>query len=349
MREPQGIPEERLRTCLQDQYDLYPTVLEFLPLGLDSHAGVYRVVSEQGATSLLKVTSRALYEPRCLVPRYLRDQGVTSVVAPLPTRSGTLWTHLEQWVVTLYPFIKGETSWAGMTDDQWRRVGSTFKRIHQTVVPRYGFESLRQETFDPTEYAQQVHTVESELIHSRGGRSASEHALRASWMAHQTVIHTVVSTMKELAETLQKQALPYVICHADLHPANLIRDPAGHVWVIDWDEVMLAPKEHDFLFVGDPPANSSGGADVPPFWQGYGPTTVDWVALTYYRYERVIQDLIACASDVFLRDDLEEETKADAAHLFQDVLGDEGEIIGAYAAAAHLPQELVVDPGEHSS
>lgn len=73
------------------------------------------------------------------------------------------------------------------------------------------------------------------------------------------------------------------------------------------------------------------------------------MALTYYRYERVIQDLIACASDVFLRDDLEEETKADAAHLFQDVLGDEGEIIGAYAAAAHLPQELVVDPGEHSS
>ncbi|MGZ6389115.1 MAG: phosphotransferase enzyme family protein [Ktedonobacterales bacterium] len=320
-------------------------MLEFLPLGLDSHAGVYRVVSEQGTASLLKVTSRALYEPRCLVPRYLWDQGVTSVVAPLRTRSGSLWTHLEQWVVTLYPFIEGETTWAGMTDDQWREVGSTFKRIHQTVLPRNGFESLRRETFVPTEYARQVRAIESQFIHSRGGGGASEHALRSSWMAHQPVIHTVVSTLEKLAETLQKQGLPYVICHADLHPANLIRDPAGHVWVIDWDEVMLAPKERDFLFVGDPPTNGSGGAGTPPFWQGYGPTTIERVALTYYRYERVIQDVIVCASDVFLRDDLEEETKADAAHLFQDVLGDGGEIVGAYAAAAHLPQEFVMYRG----
>ncbi len=64
MREQPGIPEERLRACLQDQYDLIPVTLEFLPLGLDYHAGVYRVVSEQGTASLLKVTSRPLYEPR---------------------------------------------------------------------------------------------------------------------------------------------------------------------------------------------------------------------------------------------------------------------------------------------
>src|SRR6266571_4527930 len=68
MREQPGIPEERLRACLQDQYDLIPVTFEFLPLGLDYNAGVYRVVSEQGTAYLLKVTSRPLYEPRCLVP-----------------------------------------------------------------------------------------------------------------------------------------------------------------------------------------------------------------------------------------------------------------------------------------
>ena len=68
MREQLKIPEERLRACLQDQYDLIPVTLEFLPLGLDYNAGVYRVVSEQGTVSLLKVTSRPLYEPQCLVP-----------------------------------------------------------------------------------------------------------------------------------------------------------------------------------------------------------------------------------------------------------------------------------------
>ncbi len=115
MREQPGIPEERLRACLQDQYDLIPVTFEFLPLGLDYNAGVYRVVSEQGTAYLLKVTSRPLYEPRCLVPRYLNEQGITSVVAPVLTRSSALWTLLEEWTVIVYPFIDGDTSWTGMT------------------------------------------------------------------------------------------------------------------------------------------------------------------------------------------------------------------------------------------
>jgi spectinomycin phosphotransferase len=123
MREQPRIPEDRLRACLQDQYDLIPVTLEFLPRGKDSHAGVYRVVSEQGTPYLLKVTSRPLYEPGCLVPRYLRDQGITSVVAPLPTKSHALWTKLVDWTVIVYPFLDGDTSLTGMTNEQWKEVG----------------------------------------------------------------------------------------------------------------------------------------------------------------------------------------------------------------------------------
>src|SRR6266702_6280014 len=124
MRKHPSIAEEQLRACLQNQYDLIPVTLEFLPLGLDYHAGVYRVVSEQGTAYLLKVTSRPLYEPRCLVPRYLNDQGITAVVAPVPTRSGALWTKLVDWTVIVYPWISGDSSLTGMTDAQWKEVGT---------------------------------------------------------------------------------------------------------------------------------------------------------------------------------------------------------------------------------
>src|SRR5438876_9308596 len=156
MREPPRIPEERLRACLQDQYDLDPVTLAFLPLGKDYNAGVYRVVSEQGTAYLLKVTSRPLYEPSCLVPGYLSSQGITSVVAPVPTRSGALWTVLSDWTVIVYPWISGDTSLTGMTNEQWKEVGAIFKRIHQVMLPPFGFESLRKETFDPTVYTRCV-------------------------------------------------------------------------------------------------------------------------------------------------------------------------------------------------
>jgi spectinomycin phosphotransferase len=335
MREQPGIPEERLRACLQDQYDLSPVTFEFLPRGLDYHAGVYRVVSEQGTAFLLKVTSRPLYEPRCLVPRYLNEQGITAVVAPVPTRSGALWTRLEEWTVIVYPFIDGDTSWTGMTNEQWKEVGTIFQQIHQVTLPPEGFESLQKETFDPAEYARWIRAFETQHLHSRHGGSVSERALRTDWRAHQSTIHTAVTSLEKLAVVLQSRTFPYVICHADLHAANLLRDRHGHVFVIDWDEVMLAPKERDFIFVREPQAGA--------FWEGYGQAEIDWMALTYYCWERVVQDVIACAQDVFSSDDLGEETRADVARLFHEFLAeDQSNIDAAYAAAAHLPSDLTI-------
>src|SRR5258706_16185393 len=138
MREPPRITEEDLRACLQDQYDLSPVTLTFLPLRHDYDARMYRVESEQETAYALKVTSRPLYEPRCLIPRYLNDQGITSVVAPYPTKSHALWTKLVDWTVIVYPFIDGDTSLTGMTNEQWKEVGTIFQQIHQTAVPASG-------------------------------------------------------------------------------------------------------------------------------------------------------------------------------------------------------------------
>lgn len=334
MREKLDIPEQLLRTTLQDQYDLTPATLEFLPVGLDYHAGVYRVVSQQGNAYLLKVTSRPLYEPRYQVPRYLKNQGITAVVAPLPTRNGGLWTTFANWTAIVYPFIAGDSSLMGMTDEHWRKLGSIFKQIHQAAVPAEGFESLRKETFDVTAYARWVQTFEAQHLHAQGG-SAPQRALRADWLAYQDKIHTAVRSLEKLAGVLQKRSGPYVFCHADLHPANLIRDSHGSVFVIDWDDVMLAPKERDFIFIRD--------SEADPFWEGYGHSQIDWGALTYYRWERIVQDVIACADDLFFKNDLSEETRADIAGLFHKVLLDTNSILmSVYAAAAHLPTDLTV-------
>jgi spectinomycin phosphotransferase len=329
MRKPPRILEEHLRTCLQDQYDLSPVTLEFLPRGKDYNAGVYRVVSEQGTAYLLKVTSRSLYEPSCLVPRYLSNQGITSVVAPVPTKSQALWTKLVDWTVIVYPFLDGDTSLTGMTKEQWKEVGTIFQRIHQVRLQPEGFQSLRKETFDPTGYTRWVRTFETQHLHSPHGGSASSRALRASWVAHQSTIHMGVTTLEKLAEVLKARPFPYVICHADLHPANLLRDRHGHVFVIDWDEVMLAPKERDFIFVREPQAEA--------FWQGYGQREIDWMLLSYYLWERVVQDVIECAGQVCFRDDWAEETRAEVAQLFDQILAEEGgTIAAAYQASAHL-------------
>ena len=347
MHEQSAIPIERLRACLQEQYGLVSITLDFLPLGLDYNAGVYRVESlDNGnrAFYLLKVKAGILYEAGCLVPDYLRKQGITAVVAPLPTLNNTLWTRIDNWTVLVYPFIEGDTSWSGMTDEQWKEVGIIFKRIHLVPLPSFGFESLRKETFDPTGYSRWIQNFGTQhVLHEEVDKNVpnAQHALLLSWRMHQSTIDRVVTYLEKLGDVLQKCNLPYVICHADLHPANLLRDLDNHLHVIDWDEVMLAPKERDFIFVDVTINDGSTTYSLSPFFQGYGQTNIDWIALTYYRYERVVQDLIECTRQVFLKDDISEEARADAAQLFNEVLAEDGEIAAAHKAAAQLPEELI--------
>jgi spectinomycin phosphotransferase len=244
--------------------------------------------------------------------------------------------------VIVYQFLEGETSWSGMTDEQWKETGSIFKQIHRVVLPSSGFAALRKETFDPTGYAQWIRMFETHHLHTSSGESASQHALRSSWSENRATIHAVVVSLEKLAAALHRRKLPYVICHADLHPANLLRTPTGQVFVIDWDEVMLAPKERDFLFIKASSADSETLPGTPAFFQGYGQGEIDWIALTYYRYERVLQDVIACAENVCLRDDLGEGSKENEAQLFRDVLAPGGEIDAATHASTHLPSELTL-------
>lgn len=351
MREKISISEDTLRVCVREQYAITVVSLEFLPLGLDTRAGVYRAVSEQGISYFLKAKSGAFYPPSCLVPDYLRAQGIAAVVAPLHTKSDVLWTQVEQyreagesgkWTVIMYPFIKGDTGKKrGMTDENWREVGRIFKQIHQVVLPHGGFSSLREEAFDSGGYADWIRAFEVNQLQQPGDTGGSEvkRALRSYWLAHQSAIHTMMTAMEALAGVLRERAGPYVICHADLHSNNMLLDHHGRLHIIDWDDVMLAPKERDFIFVRGIQANDAALQASSPFFQGYGgygQTEIDWNALAYYLCERVITDVIASADEVFFRDDLGKESKADAARLFNDIFAKGDTASVALASLARL-------------
>jgi spectinomycin phosphotransferase len=351
MRDAPHISPDQLRAICEEQYDLVDATLEFLPVGKDNRTGVYRAVSRQGIPYLLKVRSGPFYEASCLVPQYLRDKGITSVVAPLPTKSNTVWAKTGEWTVILYPFIEGDTGWTPhMTPMYWKAVGTALDQIHRVNPPSsVDVPSLRRETFDTAGYRLSIGDIEAHQIQSPGsGRYEQE--FRSVWIAHESTIHTAISEMGSLATLLQERSGPFVVCHADLHPGNIIRSQGNQVFLIDWDEVMLAPRERDFLFVGAVPERASGLVEptVSPLFLGYGQMEIDWVTLTYYLWERVVQDLIANAEEVFLRDDLGEADKADAVELSRAILSEKGdEVDKALWAAAHLTA-LPVRPAEHS-
>lgn len=343
MREKPNVVEDDLLACLHERYGITTVTLDFLPLGADYDAGVYRVRGEDGNSYLLKIKSGPLYEPGYLVSRYLREQGIASVVTPIPTKSNALWTQVGTWTTLVFPFIEGDTSWTGMTAQQWQETGRTLKQIHQVVLPAKGFEGVRKETFDPSEYARWLRAFDAQHAHTEG-KNAAERLILSAWITYRDTIHTAVASLEKLAEALQQRSGPYVICHADLHASNLLRTQDGCVFVIDWDDVKLAPRERDFIYAREQRANGPSWDNTTPFFQGYGETEIDWTALTYYLWERVAQDLIAYAESALFEDKWSEETRIESARIFHSILAGEGEeaVTAALAAAAHLPPEFAI-------
>ena len=110
--------------------------------------------------------------------------------------------------------------------------------------------------------------------------------------AKRSEISHLVRRAEQLARALQSRRLEFVLCHTDVHAWNLLISTGGALYIVDWDNPLLAPKERDLMFIGGgvSPALSSPGGEAL-FYQAYGPAEVDRMALAYYRYERIVQDI----------------------------------------------------------
>jgi spectinomycin phosphotransferase len=114
-----------------------------------------------------------------------------------------------------------------------------------------------------------------------------------------------------LGRTLDDAGLPFVLCHGDIHAANILVDTNDDFWLVDWDAPLAAPRERDLLFVvGSRIARRVEPEEEQWFFEGYGPVEIACEALVYFRYERVLQDIAEIAKSVFTADRGTEETRA---------------------------------------
>lgn len=318
MREDPGLDVSEISACLDAHYDLRVASVTFLPIGYDLTAAVYEVVSCDGSAYFLKIRFSPVHEPGLLLPRALMDLGIRNVLAPLRTRSSKLWCPLDGYAdysVVLYPFIRGENAMVvGLSDDQWREFGSTLQAVHASGLNDSFRGRLPVETFSLPSAA----LVRRLLTLTDGARVEGDAAAQfaAFWREHTERIHHLLARAEGLGRQLQSKAFEYVLCHADIHAANILVGDDGRIYLIDWDGPLVAPRERDLHFViGSKIARAVEPREERLFFEGYGPVEIDPVALVYYRYERIIEDIGEIGKSVFLDPHLGEQARAEESKL----------------------------------
>jgi len=312
MLEPPDLPDDRIVAAVQQHYGLHLTTLTFLPLGQDVRAWAFRAATTDGAIYFLKLRQRAVRPASLRVPRYLADQGVPHVVAPLPTRAQRLWTDVEGFTLALYPFISGTTGGAhGLQEHHWVTYGAALRAMHNTPLVPDLAQDVPHESF--TSPCTAVVKALEAHIPTQGDTDPIARDLAALWQLKRAELQTLVTRLETLGQRLRVQRPALVLCHADVHHNNILIDTEDQFWIVDWDDTRLAPKECD-LMMG---VGGLGGAVVGPreeawFLRGYGLTTIDPVALAYYRHLRAVGDIAEYGEQVWLLPDVSEATKRNA-------------------------------------
>jgi spectinomycin phosphotransferase len=299
MLTPPNLSFETIVAMVGDVYQRQASHVSFLPIGADVNSAVYRVDTSDGEAYLLKLR-RIGFDPIAVeIPAFLHAQGLDMVMAPLPTAQGQLWASEHNFVWILYPFFEGSNGYeAPLSDAQWSALGRTLRGVHGAVLPLPLASRVPRERYS-ARWREIVRVFDAQV----GAFSFNDplaQDLATFWATKHVEIGAMVERTERLGQTLAERADAFALCHGDLHPGNVLLSAHDTLTIVDWDTALFAPKEHDLMLLGGgvSPTWNDPRQDAQ-FFEGYGRTELDPVALSYYTYERIIADLGAFGEQIF--------------------------------------------------
>lgn len=208
------------------------------------------------------------------------------IPCPVKTADGRFYIRSSHLAI-VFRFMEGEEVGFGvLPDDVLAELATLVGRLHRSTGQldledplsddyRITFERMLPEWLDA------LHGIKSVRPAVKGFKELLL-PRRAELMGY-------LERLKELQAKMRAEARSLVVCHTDLHGGNLLRDPGGRLHILDWENAMLAPREHDlFSFAPDTRFENI-------FWPRYvkeaGSVRLDTGALRFYAYRRLLEDI----------------------------------------------------------
>jgi spectinomycin phosphotransferase len=339
---------ERLRAWVREDFGLDLARLEPVGLGGDATAALWHGTSLGGPGFAVKL-SGSDSGAGLLVQAHLVAQGVPGVLMPLVGSNGRPWARRHGLRLSVLPWIDGSRGvQSGLTPPQWTDFGRLLARVHAVPIDGRLRDVVAPHTHRHDALAAHVRSMQARLSTGRatGAPTPADDALEdplvagleQRWLEAQATVPALLDGADRLSRRLRAQPPPSVLCHGDPHVGNVLVDAAGRVWLIDWDDAVLAPVDHDLMFVlggvlADAPVTAEQQAW---FAAGYGPLDVDAESLAYHRCTRALLDLVDPAEQVLDAERYPEAERDRALHIVAGVLSGTGLARQALASLEEL-------------
>ena len=290
--------EQFIVSQLKNKYGLDVINSKFLSLGADVEALIYKIETSDHSNYFVKLKKG---EPLPFdLPMLLHDEGIEEVIPPVKALDEQAKLFDKGFTLIVYPFVNGRDGFGkSLTDDQWVIFGKTLKRIHQFKIPSLLLPLIKREKFS-SEWRDNVRSIYENLDKVIPSSEIAAQFL-VSLEKHKSLILELVDKAQKLSEIIPKQPKDFVLCHGDIHAGNVLITGSGALYVIDWDEPLIAPQERDLMFMGGGVGNVwNNKREGELFYFGYGQTKINKNLVNYYRCDRILKDIVDYYQELLL-------------------------------------------------
>ena len=333
-RETASIHRVELVELLNTAYQLGVTTLAFVPRGEVSYS--YVGETQSGTRYWVKVTPveraedldtrlRAAYELRWTT-------GLQQVVAPRPGSDGELRYEYGSFVVSVYDFVDAaQMSETDVAADELARVGALLAHLHNSNVS-HAMASLPRETFQ-LPFEAQLRRVLASAGDPGHAANVVRRRLQEALLLHHDVVVATIAKIDQLREVISSLDILWAVTHGDPTPGNVLMDRAGNLYLIDWDDLALGPRERDLVYFTDDRGPDAWFAIVLRQYMAAAgsqrPRRFHREIFAFYIYRWILQEIAGFGARIFFGDGDPTDDEHSWAELSQYLPIDHGEIEAA--------------------
>ncbi|MBV8802180.1 MAG: phosphotransferase [Gammaproteobacteria bacterium] len=331
----QPFSHKKIISCLSTEYGIKVVKLIFLPIGADMNASVYKAETNDQSNYFIKLKRGHHHDISASIISLLHSTGIQHIIPPIRNVRGEPIQPIGDFTLIVFPFIEGQDGFnRDLTDSQWVTLGKVMKQIHEMDVPPLIQRMIRREDYSP-KWREAVWSLYTD-IESTPNHDETSSKFMAFMKNHAAVIHRLVNRAEQLGKQLQDQSPEFVLCHSDIHGGNVLLDENDIIYIVDWDDPIMAPKERDLMFIGGGVANVwNKPHEEKFFYKGYGKADINMTILAYYRYERIVEDIALMGQHILLTS-VDNKTRAELYKHFIDQFEPHGVVEIAFKTDENL-------------
>lgn len=300
MLEKHALPDQIIIKCLNTNYGIAVATLTFLPIGADTNASIYKAQTFDQTSYFIKLKLGHRHDIGVEIVELLQRARIPQIIPPIKTIHGKSTQPIDDFTLIVYPFVEGQDGFSrSLTDNQWIQLGKALKLVHEVEVPPSIQNRIKHETFSP----KWRDAIRSIYAHIEGVPIADETGLKLQKFMKKNMpdIRRLVDRAEQLGKKLQNHSPKFVLCHSDIHGGNVLIHENSEIYIVDWDEPIIAPKERDLMFIGGGVGNIwNKPLEEKLFYNGYGKTEINSTSLAYYRHERIVEDIAIYSQELLL-------------------------------------------------